>query len=192
MATTIKKFKRNNTQKIILAKLVKENAPAWYYEQQDISFNFRLPDLLAALGTSQLKKLPVWLKHRRKLANTYQELLAGFPISIQEASLDSSSWHLFVITLAPELHQFRDDIFAKMRSAGIGVNVHYIPIYLHPYYKNKGFTQGYCPNAENYFKGAITLPLHQSLTAEQQQEVIAALASSIKEVTEQNVSTSKM
>lgn len=167
----------------------KIDSPPWYYEQQTIGFNFRLPDLLAALGTSQLKKLSKWVSYRAELAQHYQQQLDGVPVSFQKTQPSSTSaWHLFVVTLTPSLHQYRDKIFALMREKGIGVNVHYIPIYLHPFYQKLGFPKGYCPTAENYFEGAITLPLHQSLTAEQQQSVIKALTSSIEEVTEQHAS----
>ncbi|NCB77689.1 MAG: UDP-4-amino-4,6-dideoxy-N-acetyl-beta-L-altrosamine transaminase [Negativicutes bacterium] len=143
---------------------------SWYYQQIDLGFNYRMTDIQAALGRSQLKKLNRFVERRRELAARYNELLAGLPLILpQQLSYGSSAWHLYVIRLSQGL---RKQVFEAMRQAGIGVNVHYIPVHLQPFYRRMGFKEGDFPEAEQYYKEAITLPLYCDLTYEEQDYVV--------------------
>ena len=151
----------------------------WYYEQVELGFNYRLTDLQAALGESQMRRLPEFLDRRRQLVRRYRELLADFPLTLPAADADAdSAWHLFVVRVAAAQ---RRRVFESMRAAGIGVNVHYIPVHLQPDYRQLGFAPGQFPEAERYYQEALTLPLHAALTDEQQAQVVAALARALAE-----------
>jgi len=146
---------------------------AWYYQQIALGYNYRMTDLQAALGTSQLQRLPAFLSRRIALARRYGELLAHLPVTLAAQSSESvSAWHLFVIRVAA---QRRRQVFDDMRAAGIGVNVHYIPVHLQPDYRRLGFAPGDFPEAERYYSEAITLPLHPGLTEAEQDAIVAAL-----------------
>lgn len=149
------------------------NDGPWYYEQQALGFNYRMTDLQAALGHSQLAKLEGFIALRQQRVARYHQQLAELPLTWQQLDgANRSALHLFVIQVAAER---RRPLFERLRSDGIGANVHYIPIHLQPDYRRLGFGPGYCPNAEGYYAGAISLPLHPQLTAEQQQQVINSL-----------------
>ena len=143
----------------------------WFYEQQTLGFNYRLSDLHAALGMSQLKRLGSFISKRRALAAEYQNLLEGLPLKLP-VSDSNSAWHLYVVEL--QQHN-RTEVFNTLRKRGIGVNVHYIPIHWHPYYQKLGFSQGQFPIAERYYERAITLPLYPDLSADNQKEVVKVL-----------------
>lgn len=149
-----------------------ESHGPWYYEQIALGFNYRMTDLQAALGVSQIKRLDTFLARRRELADRYDQLLADVDIQLptrQHAAI--SSWHLYVVRIA----KHRDAVFSAMRAAGVGVNVHYIPIHLQPYYQRMGFKAGDFPRAEQYYREAITLPLFAAMTDADQNQVVAAL-----------------
>ena len=155
------------------ASMTGKSEGPWYYQQVALGYNYRMTDLQAALGTSQLRHLAEFTDKRSALANRYQERLAHLPIDIQQLALGcASAWHLFVVRVASEQ---RRRIFEHLRAVGIGVNVHYIPIHLQPDYRHLGFTPGDFPEAEKYYSGAITLPLYPSLTESEQDKVVAAL-----------------
>ena len=159
-------------------KLENQSHGPWYYEQVALGFNYRMTDIHAALGLSQLKKLDSFVKKRNKIASKYQDALEALPIKFQKnckASL--SSYHLFVILLERVSSQNNHrNVFQKLRDCGIGVNLHYIPVYLHPYYKKLGFKEGHCPEAENYYKNAISIPIYPSMRKQQQDYVIQTIA----------------
>lgn len=150
----------------------------WYYEQQALGYNYRMTDIQAALGLSQLKHLHEWIARRRQLAHQYQTQLAELPLILP--SFDSfahSAWHLYVVQLDTEKTSLsRRIVFDALRAANIGVNVHYIPVYWQPYYRQLGFERGLCPNAENYYQRAISIPMYAGLTDENQSKVIDSLA----------------
>jgi UDP-4-amino-4,6-dideoxy-N-acetyl-beta-L-altrosamine transaminase len=147
---------------------------SWYYEQLDLGLNYRMTDLQAALGLSQLSRLDAWLARRRLLARRYDNLLAGLPLEVQAQTPDAhSAFHLYVIRLHDSKR--RAAVFQAMRAAGIGVNVHYIPVHLQPYYRELGFKPGDFPNAEAYYDAALTLPLHPGLSDAEQDHVVQAL-----------------
>ena len=146
---------------------------AWYYEQQALGFNYRLTDIQAALGMSQLKRLDQLVARRRKLAAGYNEAFADVPLVRPWQDPEGrSSYHLYVVRTDSSI---RRRVFDHLREAGIGVNLHYLPVYLQPYYRALGFQPGLCPAAERYAAEAITLPLYPAMTDEQHSQVIAAV-----------------
>ena len=145
----------------------------WYYQQICLGYNYRMSDLHAALGLSQLTKINDFIDSRRQLAASYIKKLSNLPIILpSDKDLDESSWHLFMIELTV---QDRKTVYNKLHELGVGVNVHYIPIHLHPYYQKLGFEVGQFPNAESFYAKALTIPLYVELTDKQQDEVVAAL-----------------
>ncbi len=147
---------------------------AWYYQQLQLGFNYRMTDLQAALGLSQsLRLLPI-IQKRQLLAANYHRLLAGLPGDLPALDDDNiSAWHLFIIRLQDK--SCRDRVFAGLRDAGIGVNVHYIPIHTQPYYQQLGFDWGDFPLAEDFYERIISLPMYPELTGEQQQYIADTL-----------------
>ena len=150
----------------------------WSYEQQLLGFNYRMSDLQAALGISQLKRLNDFLQYRKLLARRYETLLEDVALLEQYRDIDNSANHLFVIQL--EEAERRLEIFNYMRSKGIGVNVHYIPIYRQPFYQKKGFKKENFPNTENYYRRCITLPIFYDMGLSEQDYVLKVLLESMK------------
>ena len=146
----------------------------WYYEQHRLGFNYRMTDICAALGLSQLTRINEFVDRRRKIAAIYDEAFADLPVRGPWQHPDTqSAWHLYIIRIDRRrtLRSHRD-IFDALRNAGIGVNLHYIPVYRQPYYRDLGFGQGYCPNAEAYYAEAISLPMYPGLSDDEQRRVI--------------------
>ncbi len=145
----------------------------WGYQQLTLGYNYRLSDLNAALGISQLKKLDNFIEKRRQLAKRYFEKLSHLALVLpQKDELDNSAWHLFAIEL---IDRDRKQVYSALQQLGIGVNVHYIPVHWQPYYQNLGFKKGDFINAEHYYQHALSLPLYPDMTFEQQDKVITAL-----------------
>jgi UDP-4-amino-4,6-dideoxy-N-acetyl-beta-L-altrosamine transaminase len=162
------------------AQMRGETEGPWYYQQVDLGLNYRMTDLQAALGESQVRRLREFVRMREELADRYDALLRGVPVVPAPRRAGArSAWHLYVIQLDATLEPRRREVFERMRAAGIGVNVHYIPVHLQPYYRDLGFRDGDFPNAERYYRRAITLPLHPGLTHAQQDRVVAALGEAI-------------
>jgi dTDP-4-amino-4,6-dideoxygalactose transaminase len=150
----------------------------WYYQQIELGYNYRMTDLQAALGASQMRRLDAFLARRRQLVARYRQALCGLPVQLPAEGVDAeSAWHLFVVRVAAER---RRAVFEALRAADIGVNVHYIPVHLQPDYQRLGFARGQFPHAEQYYQEAITLPLHAALTDAQQDHVVAALAQALR------------
>ncbi len=144
----------------------------------DLGFNYRLPDVNCALGLSQLKKLDGWLERRRAIVAQYQTALADLPwIELLDVLADvEPAWHLFVIRLNLErLRVGRTEVFAVLRAANIGVNVHYIPVYWHPYYRRLGYERGLCPVAEAAYERLLSLPMFPAMTDSDVEDVILAV-----------------
>ena len=153
----------------------------WVYEMQVLGFNYRLTDVHAALGISQMARLDQILQTRTAIAGRYDRLLAGLPVIGPAPAPDrTSAWHLYVIELGADLKSRRVGVFASLRAAGIGVAVHYIPVHLQPYYRSLGFQAGDFPVAENYYARAMTLPLYPGLDTEKQDAVVQALRNSLQ------------
>lgn len=156
-----------------------ESHGPWYYEQVTLGYNYRITDIQAALGASQMRRLPAFLARRRELVARYRTALAGLPLVLPAPGADQdSTWHLFVIRVAAER---RRKIFESLRAAGIGVNVHYIPVHLQPDYARIGFGAGQFPEAERYYSGAITLPMYPAMTDAEQDRVVQALTRALEE-----------
>ncbi|TGY98332.1 UDP-4-amino-4,6-dideoxy-N-acetyl-beta-L-altrosamine transaminase [Petralouisia muris] len=151
--------------------LMEKNEGGWYYEQLELGYNYRMTDIQAALGSSQLKKLDRFLARRRELAKRYDRAFEGVPGLVTPKQLPDteSGWHLYVLQFT---EADRNKVFADLREAGFGVNIHYIPVYHHPYYRKHGYQDVYCPNAEELYSRMISLPLYPGLTEEQQDIVI--------------------
>ena len=164
-------------------QMVSDPPGPWYYEQIKLGFNYRMTDLQAALGMSQLKRIGEFVERRNELAGRYDEKLSGLPLATPWLHPDChSSFHLYVVQLRlEETSRSHRDIFVELRNAGIGVNLHYIPVYHQPFYKRLGFEPGYCPAAEDYYARAISLPLYPDLDDAQQDRVIEALHAALKQ-----------
>lgn len=149
----------------------------WYYQQIDLGYNYRMTDLQAALGLSQMQRLDQFVAQRHAIAERYNQLLKYLPVHTPWQHEDSySGLHLYVIRLnLAEIDKTHRQIFEALREMDIGVNLHYIPVYHQPYYRNLGFKVGYCLEAEQYYAEAISLPMYPNLTEMQQDRVIAAL-----------------
>ncbi|WP_434562984.1 UDP-4-amino-4,6-dideoxy-N-acetyl-beta-L-altrosamine transaminase [Pseudomonas sp. D2-30] len=155
----------------------------WYYQQVELGFNYRITDLQAALGLSQLDKLERFIARRRALAARYNRLLNGLPLTLPGLQPEAeSAWHLYVVRLRlDEISLDHRQIFEGLRAAGIGVNLHYIPVHLQPYYRELGFAPGDYPQAERYYAEAISLPMFPSLSDEQQDYVMGQLQRLLEE-----------
>ena len=142
----------------------------WYYEQIDLGYNYRMSDIHATLGLSQLKRLNIFLKNRNRIAMQYNEALCNLPISLPKILNENySSYHLYVIRLnLEEVNLSYNKVFNELRSKGIGVNLHYLPIHLHPFFSQKGFKKGDYPQAEKHGQEALSLPIFSSLNDNQQ------------------------
>lgn len=146
----------------------------WYYQQLELGWNYRMTEMQAALGLSQMDQLDTFITRRRALADAYDTALAGLPLDRPRRQAHAaSSWHLYVIRLHDAIRHRPS--FEALRAEGIGVNLHYIPVHLQPYYKEKGFTHGEFPTSEDYYSRAISIPLHAGLTDEDQAQVVDAL-----------------
>jgi len=162
--------------------MTKESDGPWYYQQIDLGFNYRMTDLQAALGISQLERLDSYVSRRHELAKRYNEALSSLPLTRPWQHPDSySGLHLYVIRLKKNSSIITHrELFEKLRAAGIGVNLHYIPVHTQPYYQALGFQAGDFPEAEAYYEQAISLPLYPMLSNDQQDEVVSQLKSFLK------------
>ena len=156
--------------------MTREPDGPWYYEQVSLGYNYRITDFQCALGISQMRRLDEFVARRAELATRYDEMLVDLPVSpLVRRDGRTSGWHLYVINLQPGTRCSRREVFDALRAAGIGVNVHYIPVHLQPYYRALGFEVGDFPVAEAYYDSAITLPLYPAMSEADQDAVVAAL-----------------
>ena len=152
-------------------------AGPWVYEQQQLGFNYRITDIQAALGMSQLQRLEVIVAERNRQLQIYRELLADLPVRLLQVPEEVlSSVHLAVIRLQQATAEQHRQVFEGMRAAGIGVQLHYSPVHLQPYYRHMGFAEGQFPQAEAYATSAISLPIYPGLQAADQQRVASTLS----------------
>jgi UDP-4-amino-4,6-dideoxy-N-acetyl-beta-L-altrosamine transaminase len=153
----------------------------WYYQQTMLGLNYRMTDIQAALGTSQMKRLGAFIAERHRLARRYDDLLANLPVATPWQDPDShSALHLYPIRLHLDSDRpGRRQVFDRLRADGIGVNVHYIPVHLQPYYRKLGFRPGQFPEAEAYYAGALSIPLYATLSDAQQDIVVEALKKAV-------------
>lgn len=156
----------------------REAKGSWVYEMTGLGYNYRLSDLQCALGLSQVRKLASWTERRRAIARRYDEAFRGVPgvepLKIRDGA--ESSYHLYVVRINPDVRGVdRAQAFAELRASGIGVNVHYLPVYLHPYYQGLGYRQGLCPNAEAAYERILSLPIFPTMTDDDADRVVEAL-----------------
>ena len=156
-------------------KLDAPDEGGWYYEQQRLGFNYRMTDIAAALGHSQLARLDEFVARRREIAVNYNSAFAeiGGVATPYQLPASDSAWHLYIIRVEATRHRA---IFEALREAGIGVNLHYMPVYLQPYYRDFGFPKGHCPEAEKYYAEAISIPMFSALSDKEQAAVIEEVA----------------
>lgn len=161
------------------AHMTHEPDGPWYYQQIDLGYNYRMTELQAALGLSQMTRLDSYVASRHTLARRYDALLADLPITLPWQHPDSySGLHLYVVRLQLDrLTQTHRQVFEALRAQGIGVNLHYIPVHTQPHYQRMGFKPADFPEAQSYYAQAISLPMYQTLTEEQQDRVVAVLKS---------------
>ncbi|MGD9710317.1 MAG: UDP-4-amino-4,6-dideoxy-N-acetyl-beta-L-altrosamine transaminase [Halothiobacillaceae bacterium] len=154
----------------------------WYYQQIDLGFNYRMTELQAALGVSQMQRLDDYVSRRHALARRYDEQLADLPVTLPWQHPDSySGLHLYVIRLKlDQIDRTHREVFEALREQSIGVNLHYIPVHTQPYYQRMGFKAGDFPEAERYYADAISLPMYPAMTTAQQDQVITALSKALR------------
>jgi UDP-4-amino-4,6-dideoxy-N-acetyl-beta-L-altrosamine transaminase len=162
-------------------RMTREADGPWYYQQLELGYNYRMTDIQAALGASQMGKLEGFARRRRELADLYERELAGLPARpLERDARGTSGWHLFVVRLDLEAAgKTRREVFEGLRARGIGVNVHYIPVHLQPDYERLGFRAGMFPEAERYYEEAITLPLFPAMSDADVTRVVAALSDAL-------------
>ena len=163
------------------AQMTHEADGPWYYQQIELGFNYRMTELQAALGVSQMARLDDYVARRHQLAKRYDVLLADLPVTRPWQHPDSySGLHLYVVRLQlDQIGKTHRQVFESLREQGIGVNLHYIPVHTQPYYQQMGFKAGDYPAAERYYAEAISLPMFQTLSEAQQNKVVAALRMAI-------------
>jgi UDP-4-amino-4,6-dideoxy-N-acetyl-beta-L-altrosamine transaminase len=163
------------------AQMTHEADGPWYYQQIDLGFNYRMTELQAALGNSQMERLDAFVARRHQLASRYDDLLADLPVTTPWQHPDSySGLHLYVIRLQlDKITRTHRQVFEALREQGIGVNLHYIPVHTQPYYQRMGFRQGDYPEAERYYAEAVSLPMFQTMTEPQQDQVVAAVRKAV-------------
>lgn len=161
------------------SRKLSENHGPWYYEMQHLGFNYRMTDIQAGLGLSQLTKIDRFLERRRRIVSMYNEAFERMEPWIRlpyQMTDRASSWHLYILQIdTMKLRAGRKEIYEALLSENIGVNVHYIPVYLHPYYQSLGYKRGLCPVAENLYEEIITIPLFPKMTEEDAKDVITAV-----------------
>jgi UDP-4-amino-4,6-dideoxy-N-acetyl-beta-L-altrosamine transaminase len=153
----------------------------WYYQQIELGYNYRMTELHAALGLSQMQRLDVYVSRRHAIADRYDAALANLPVTTPGRSPGSrSGLHLYIVRLhLDRIERSHREVFESLRGAGIGVNLHYIPVHTQPWYARMGFKAGDYPEAERYYSEAISLPMYPAMTDQQQGQVIAALATAL-------------
>ena len=153
----------------------------WYYQQIELGYNYRMTEMQAALGISQMQRLTDYVDRRRAHAVAYDAALADLPLHLPvQDPRSQSAWHLYVVQLRlSDLTWSHRQIFEALRAAGLGVNLHYIPVHTQPYYRQMGFAQGDFPNAETYYKRAISIPLFATMTKAQHTEIVETLRTTL-------------
>jgi len=160
----------------------REHEGPWYYEMQMLGFNYRMTDIQAALGLTQLGKVDSFIEKRHRIARIYNKAFRGngfFDIPA-ENKMAVPAYHLYPIRLKDLERSKRKNAFMRLRGSGVGVQVHYIPVYFHPYYRELGYKEGLCPNAENFYKREISIPIYPALSDKQARYVIDTVLRVIK------------
>ena len=165
-------FRENGVQKNSKKFKLKSPGP-WYYEQQTIGYNFRMNDIQAALGISQLKKIKNFVKKKNKIESIYKKNLIGMPFTFQKINKEFlSSYHLFIIRINEDKKKIYKSLFLFLRNKNIYLNLNYLPVHLHPYYKNLGFYKNQFVNSELYSSTSLSIPIYPNLSIKDQMKVI--------------------
>lgn len=162
--------------------LTQDEGP-WYYEQQELGYNYRITDIQCALGISQISKLDKFIERRRAIVRRYNAVFSNMEelITPIEADYSNSAWHIYILKLnLDKLKVTRREIFEALLKENIGVNVHYLPVYLHPYYESLGYKRGLCPESEQLYESMITIPLFPQMNDEDVEDVIRAVKKVVK------------
>jgi len=177
LAERMQLFRSHGISQDLKKMQVRPTNEIWNYQQITLGFNYRMTDIHAALGISQMKRLNEFVTKRHEIAARYNQALIDLPLQTPWQDPDTySSFHLYPIRIKlNEIKYTQLQVYEHLRSAGILVNVHYIPVYLQPYYKAFGFKDGYCPEAESYYKETLSIPMYPTLTYSEQNQVINTL-----------------
>ncbi|MEI6002635.1 UDP-4-amino-4,6-dideoxy-N-acetyl-beta-L-altrosamine transaminase [Paraburkholderia bengalensis] len=153
----------------------------WSYQQLDLGFNYRMTDIQAALGASQMQRVDAFVARRQTLVERYRRAFAALPLKMPEQMHDAApAWHLQVVMLDDAA--WRRPMYDALHAQGVLANVHYQPVYLQPYYRARGFEPGYCPNAEHYYDRALSLPLFPSMSDDDFDKVVAIFSNTLREI----------
>jgi dTDP-4-amino-4,6-dideoxygalactose transaminase len=154
----------------------------WYYQQVTLGYNYRMTEMQAALGISQTERLDEYVVARAAHAERYDTLLATLPLTRPWQSPDTrSAWHLYIVHVdTGQIAASHYEVFEALRADGIGVNLHYIPVHLQPFYRDMGFAPGDFPKAEHYYDGAISLPLYPGMSEDDQDKIVASLTRALE------------
>jgi dTDP-4-amino-4,6-dideoxygalactose transaminase len=164
------------------AKMTHPADGPWYYQQIDLGYNYRMTDIQAALGVSQMQRIDEFVYKRHVIAERYDDFLKDLPLTTPWQHPDGySGLHLYVIRLnLDEISHSQKEVYESLRKQGIGVNLHYIPVYRQPYYERMGFKVGYCTEAEQYYREVISIPMYPGLTEELQDQVVDAIRKALE------------
>jgi len=178
LAESLRRLRSHGITGNLLEMDTRPEGELWNYQQVELGFNYRLTDIHAALGLSQMRRLDGFVAARHALARRYDEMLSDLSLTTPWQARDTySSYHLYVVRLSlSQIRKTQKEVYRELHARGIMVNLHYIPVYLQPYYQRLGFATGYCPDAERYFKEALSIPLYPGLTFEAQDRTIETLA----------------
>lgn len=181
LASKMQQFRSHGISNAPLDMLARPENEIWNYQQLSLGYNYRMTELQAALGLSQLKKLDAFVQNLHAIAKIYDKELEGLPVKNPWQHPDAhSSFHLYPIQIdLSECDKTQKEIYQSLTLAGIKVNLHYIPVYRQPYFEQMGFRPGYCPNAEHYFKKSISVPIYATMTREQQSRVVEEIRSAL-------------
>jgi UDP-4-amino-4,6-dideoxy-N-acetyl-beta-L-altrosamine transaminase len=181
IAKKMRLYRSHGITSVDVDMLTRPTQEIWNYQQIELGFNYRMTDIQAALGLSQLNRLDHFVERRHQIATKYDQLLQNLPLTTPYQCNDIySSHHLYIVRVNVNLSkQTNKQIYKKMYSQGVLVNLHYIPVYLHPFYERMGFKRGYCPEAEAYYSDALSLPIYPDLSNDQQNRVVTVLSEAI-------------
>lgn len=181
-AAYVSKLKAFRSHGVYRDSFTEESHGPWYYEMRDLGYNYRITDMAAALGLSQLGKLDRFVDQRREVASKYARAFENCPFFElpPERPWARSAYHLYHIRLNQGPLERKPQVFTDLREAGIGVQVHYIPVYLHPYYRNLGFKKGLCPRAEEFYQRVLSIPIFPGLADDEFDRVIETILEAMR------------
>ena len=175
LAKRLELFRSHGVTREVIKDNASNHAP-WYYQQIELGYNYRMTDIHAALGITQLKKIDEFIEKRHLIADAYNDGLQKLPLQLPFQAIGKSSYHLYVISLLKNSPISKLILYNFLKENGIVTNVHYIPVHLHPYYQKLGFFEGEFPEAEKYYDSALSLPIYPNLSKQDQSRVISVIS----------------